>query len=113
MQSDILYYITFPTSTQIFLWISIPLASTCVIKQIHPLKFSQQILQINSTEWQQAFLLCPEKWHCTHIMKAHCIAHITVMCVIGICLASFQMTVILWHLLGTVIQCKPKRMQEV
>jgi hypothetical protein len=47
-------------------------------------------------------------------MKAHCIAHITAMQVIGICVASFQMTVILWHLLGTVIhQCKPKRMQEV
>jgi hypothetical protein len=25
----------------------------------------------------------------------------------------FQMTLILWHLLGTVIQCEPKRMQEV
>jgi hypothetical protein len=28
-------------------------------------------------------------------------------------LASFQMTVILWHLLGTVIQCEPERMKEV
>jgi hypothetical protein len=28
-------------------------------------------------------------------------------------LASFQMTVILWHLLGTVFQCEPERMKEV
>jgi hypothetical protein len=28
-------------------------------------------------------------------------------------LASFQMTVILWHLLCTVIQCEPERMKEV
>jgi hypothetical protein len=79
-----LYYITFPTSKQIFLWI-IPLASICIIKQIHPLKFSTTAMShywmwtaanlTNSTEWQQAFLLCPEKWHCTHIMNTNCIAH--------------------------------------
>jgi hypothetical protein len=38
----------------------------------------------NSTEWQKAFLLCPVKWHCTHIINANCIAHIPVMQVIGI-----------------------------
>jgi hypothetical protein len=50
-----LYYITNPTSTQIFLWI-IPLASTCIIKQIHPLKFSATPMLSHYSMWTAANL---------------------------------------------------------
>jgi hypothetical protein len=56
--------------------------------------------------WRETtFLNLPiYKKHCTHHQHA---LHALVFS------RFFQMTVILWHLLGTVIQCEPERMKEV
>jgi hypothetical protein len=105
MQSDILYYITIPSSNKFILW-NFLWMPCCHITQCG----LQQILQIVQNGSKHSYFA---QYSGIALISWKLIAlHITDTCD-GICLASWQMTVILWHFLGTVIQCEPKRMQEV